>query len=165
MHLGAFTGNLLMNYLAQPGHASLDAPRDDFAEWVLAQIPIFWNHFAERFLELWETQPAGDAYAPSMFADEPSRTALRKERQAFVATLFDDMLGFAAVKMIRRILGFAHNFDFDSIADPDRRAVCETATLRLARSLLLHPERVRTIDNLLDAARQVVPRAHPASRS
>jgi 5-methylthioribose kinase len=162
MDLGAFSGNLLMSYLSQPGHATPESPRDDFAEWILAQIPIFWNHFADRFLELWETQPGGDAYASSMFADEPSRAALRAERQAFIATLFDDMLGFAAVKMIRRILGFAHNIDFDSIADPDRRAACETATLRLARSLLIHPDRVRTIDDLLDAARRTAPRVQRA---
>jgi 5-methylthioribose kinase len=165
MDLGAFTGNLLMSYLSQPGHAVPESPRADFAEWVLAQIPIFWNHFALRFLELWETQPGGDGYAPSMFADEPSRSALHAERRAYIATLFDDMLAFAAVKMIRRILGFAHNFDFESIADPDRRASCETATLQLARSLLVHPERVRTIDDLLDAARQTAPHVQPASRS
>ncbi len=165
MDLGAFTGNLLMSYLSQPGHATPEAPRDDFAEWVLAQIPIFWNHFARRFLELWETQAAGDAYAPSMFGDEPSRAALRAERAAFIATLFDDMLGFAAVKMIRRILGFAHNIDFDLIADPHRRAACETATLRLARSLLVEPQRFRTIDDVLAAARQAAPRVQPATRN
>jgi 5-methylthioribose kinase len=98
-----------------------------------------------------------------MFSDEPSRAALRAERQAFIATLYDDMLGFAGAKMIRRILGFAHNIDFDAIADPDRRAPCEIATLRLARIMLVQPERVRTIDDLLAAAREVAPRAHSVS--
>jgi 5-methylthioribose kinase len=67
--------------------------------------------------------------------------------------------------MIRRILGFAHNIDFDAIPDPDRRAPCELATLRLARSMLVTPERFRTIDDLLDAAREKAPRVHPLSRT
>lgn len=164
MDLGAFVGNLLMNYFAQPGHATAQSPRADHADWVLAQIPIFWHHFTTRFLELWETQPGGDAYAPSMFADEPSRAALDAERHAFIDGLFADMVGFAAVKMIRRILGFAHNIDFEQIADPDARAACERATLELARSLLVAPGQVRTIDALLDAARQIGQRADFPSR-
>jgi 5-methylthioribose kinase len=155
MDLGAFVGNLLMNYLAQPGHATDDRPRAAVADWVLAQIPVFWRHFRARFLELWETAPGGDAYAPSMFADEPSRMALAAERLAFVDELFDDMLAFAAVKMIRRILGFAHNIDFDWIADPDRRARCELATLALARTLLTSAARVRSIDDLVDLTRKI----------
>jgi 5-methylthioribose kinase len=67
--------------------------------------------------------------------------------------LFADMLGFAAVKMIRRILGFAHNADFERITDPDRRAACERAVLDLARMLLVTPERFASIDDVLDAAR------------
>jgi 5-methylthioribose kinase len=159
MDLGAFVGNLLMSYFSQPGHATLEAPRDEFAAWVLAQIPIFWEHFRARFLELWETAPGGDVYAPSMFADAAGRAVLRTEREAFLTELFDDMLGFAAVKMIRRILGFAHNLDFEAIADPDRRAACETATLDLARALLVHPEQIRSIDDLLAAARRFAPLA------
>jgi len=63
------------------------------------------------------------------------------------------MIGFAAVKMIRRILGFAHVADFLEIADVDRRAACERTTLELARGMLVEPERFATMPALLDAAR------------
>ena len=33
-----------------------------------------------------------------------------------------DLLGFAGVEVHRRILGLAHNADFETIADPDLRA-------------------------------------------
>jgi 5-methylthioribose kinase len=157
MDLGAFTGNLLMSYFSQPGHAGAGRPRDEYAEWVLAQIPIFWHRFEVCFLELWETQATGDVYAREMFADERGSTALRAERQAFIAELFGDMLGFAAVKIIRRILGFAHNIDFERIEDPDRRAACERAALDLARTLLVFPGRVETVEELLDLARRMSP--------
>ena len=54
-----------------------------------------------------------------------------------MAQLFCDTVGFAAAKIIRRILGLAHNIDFELIEDPKRRAVCEARSLRLARSMLV----------------------------
>jgi hypothetical protein len=59
------------------------------------------------------------------------------ERQAYVAQLFRDTVGFSAAKIIRRILGLAHNIDFELIEDPKRRAVCEARSLRLARAMLV----------------------------
>jgi 5-methylthioribose kinase len=160
MDLGAFTGNLLMNYLAQPGHATADDSRDEQANWVLAQIPVFWDHFRARFLELWTAQSDGDVYAPSMFTDAPGAAALQTERERFMDELFADMLGFAAVKMIRRILGFAHNADFERIADPDRRAACERSVLDLARTLLVAPERFTSVADVLAAARARISKGH-----
>jgi 5-methylthioribose kinase len=61
-------------------------------------------------------------------------------------------LGFAACKMIRRILGFAHVMDFEAIEDPSRRAACEARALELARRLLKHPAEFASIDAVLDAA-------------
>ena len=50
-----------------------------------------------------------------------------------MARLFADTVGFAAAKTIRRILGLAHNIDFELIADEKLRAICEARSLRLAR--------------------------------
>ncbi len=152
--LGAFLGNLLIAYLAQPGHATPTETRAHVQEWILAQIPVFWDHFRARFLELWTTQPAGDAFAPEMFEDPASRVALLGEQNRFLDGLFADMIGFAAVKMIRRILGFAHVIDFTEIRDPGRRAACERATLELARKMLKEPDRFLSIAALLAAARE-----------
>jgi 5-methylthioribose kinase len=49
------------------------------------------------------------------------------ERQAYVAQLFRDTVGFSAAKIIRRILGLAHNIDFELIEDPKRRAAAKRA--------------------------------------
>ena len=51
--------------------------------------------------------------------------ALEAERQAYMDRLWADTVGFAAAKMIRRILGLAHNIDLEWIKDPDVRATCE----------------------------------------
>ena len=63
-----------------------------------------------------------------------------------MAEVLRDAVGYAAVKIIRRILGFAHVLDLEAIADPDRRAACERACLAFARETLLHPGAVTDIE-------------------
>ncbi|MGH8150873.1 MAG: S-methyl-5-thioribose kinase, partial [Steroidobacteraceae bacterium] len=103
--LGALFGNLLLAWYAQPGHA---APCDDrlaYRDWILEQAATFWDTFRERFLALWRAQARGDLFPAALFADRAGAAALEAAREAFVQGLLGDMLGFAACKMIRRILG------------------------------------------------------------
>lgn len=81
--------------------------------------------------------------------------ALESARRAFVDSLFADILGFSACKMIRRILGFAHVIDFDSIVNADLRAGCEAKALAMARMLLTHPEQFQSIDDVIDAVPRI----------
>jgi 5-methylthioribose kinase len=58
--------------------------------------------------------------------------------------------------MIRRILGLAHVLDLESIKDPDRRAQCERLALRLARALMVERARFGSIQEVTQAARDVL---------
>ena len=69
--------------------------------------------------------------------------------------LFEDTLGFGAAKMIRRILGLAHVEDLESIADPERRARCETRALTLARELMLGAKGFSGMSDVAAAARSM----------
>jgi len=151
--LGAVIGNLLINYFSQDGHATESEPRTDYQEWVLTTAEAFWLGFRARFRELWERNGDGDAYPKPLFADPAGEAALAAERERFLDGLLADTLGFAAAKMIRRILGIAHNIDLEWIADPDRRAACETRCLRLARELMLNAERFRSMAEVAETAR------------
>ncbi len=155
--LGAFIGNLLISYFSQPGYATTQQSRTDFGEWILTQIVDFWEHFQARFRELWRTHAAGDAYPPQLFCDAGSLAALHVEQQRVIDRLYADTIGFASVKMIRRILGFAKVIDFLEIADVTTRAACERLTLEFARDMLVWPERFGAIADVVDAARE---RAH-----
>ena len=135
--VGAVIGNLLLAFFAQEGHEAAPGARDAYREWILAQAENVWAGFHGRFLELWRAAPSGDAYPASLFKSDEDREAMEKERARFMRALFEDTLGFAGAKMIRRILGLAHVEDLEAIADPERRARCETKALRLARELML----------------------------
>lgn len=151
LDLGAFVANLLMAYFAQDG---LPGDRIDHADWILQQIPAFWTSFRAEFLALWHKHGQGDAYPAALFVDPGGQEALASERERYLSALFDDLLGYAAVKIIRRITGFAHVADFETIAEPSRRALCEARALRLAISLLRSPDAYPDISALLSAARQ-----------
>ncbi|MGE0117531.1 MAG: S-methyl-5-thioribose kinase [Dongiaceae bacterium] len=151
---GAVIGNLLLSYFSQDGHAESPGARSDYQEWILQQAEAVWTGFVGRFLALWNSDAAaGDAYPKALFADEAGRRAFAGVQHAYMRRLFADTLGFAAAKMIRRILGLAHVLDLDSIKDPERRAACERRALRLARALMVERARFGSIAEVTQAAR------------
>ena len=153
--IGAVIGNLLMAYLASPGHERSAGDRRDFEAWVLEAVEAVWTEFARKFLELWRREAKGDAYPNTLFEGSAGAQRLEAERQAYMARLFADTVGFAAAKTIRRILGLAHNIDFELIADEKLRAICEARSLRLARGMLVNTASFPGIAAVTDAARKM----------
>jgi 5-methylthioribose kinase len=139
--LGAFLGNLLLAWCAQPGHATAEDDRAAYREWILGETVIFWEAFENRFRTLWRQHGTGDAYPARLYAEPAAAAALERERAAYLKGVHADMIGFAACKMIRRILGFAHVADFERIVHPHTRGRCERRALELAREMLVSPER------------------------
>lgn len=146
--LGAFFGNLLLSWYSQAGHATAADDRVAYQAWLLQQAAIFWTSFRARFLNLWSDQGGGDAFGGGLF-DNADADELSTARNTFMDGLFADMIGFAACKMIRRILGFAHVADLESIDDPVLRSRCEAAALAMARRLLTAPQRFRDLHSVL----------------
>jgi 5-methylthioribose kinase len=153
--VGAVIANLLLGYFSQEGHAAAASERDGYEEWLLDSTERVWTGFADKYLTLWRGHAAGDAYPADLFADEAGRVALEEERQRVLRQLYLDSLGFAAAKMIRRILGLAHVIELERIADPDRRALCELRALRLARDLMVNSERYPRIADVTAGARRM----------
>jgi len=152
--IGAVIANLLMAYLASPGHERLPGERSAFEAWVLQTVEQVWTEFERKFLELWRNEARGDAYPLTLFEGSQGAQRLEAERQAYMARLFADTVGFAAAKTIRRILGLAHNIDFELIADEKLRAICEARSLRLARDMLVNTASYKTIGSVTAAARE-----------
>lgn len=153
--IGAVIGNLIMAYLASAGHERTPGERASFEAWVLDAVEGVWNEFSRKFLALWRSEADGDGYPLSLFAGEAGAARLETERQAYIARLFQDTVGFAAAKIIRRILGLAHNIDFEWIADAKQRAICEARSLTLARTMMLEAPSFTTIGAVTYAAREL----------
>lgn len=153
--VGALIGNLYLAYFSQNGHEAKPGDRDGYREWILQTIEAVWTLFDQRFRALWTKAHAGDTFMPALFAAGPEQAAFASAQAAYMRRLFVDSLGFGGCKMTRRILGLAHVEDMESIADPDRRAACETRALRLARALMIDGAGFTDIKAVNDAARVV----------
>jgi 5-methylthioribose kinase len=153
--IGAVIANLLMAYLASAGHERSPGDRQAFEAWVLDTVEQVWTEFSRKFLALWRSQAKGDAYPVALFEGAAGAARLEAERQVYMARLFEDTVGFSAAKIIRRILGLAHNIDFELIDDPKQRAVCEARSLRLARAMMVDAASFRSIGAVTQAAREM----------
>ena len=151
--VGAIIGNLLLAYYAQPGQGKTLKARDAHAGWILEQIPIVWNTFSTKFGALCrQRSPSarGAAYPVLLNGDTPELEEAAIQQR--LAAIWEDAVGFAGVKMIRRILGLAHVEDLDTIQDATLRAACEQRALLCARSMLLNRSDYPTPETLIDKA-------------
>ena len=135
---GMFIGNLVLHYFATPDHAARQA--------TLRDIAAFWACFQEQFLILWNMNEAAPAGTLRPLAYGP---AARVAQQAFIDEILIDTIGFAAVEIIRRLIGYAHTADFDAIADPQQRGACRAGALAFAYHVLEHHAEVVTIGDFL----------------
>lgn len=150
---GAFIANLFMAYFSQEGHENSKGERKEYAAWILEQIQIFWDTFEAEFNALWATRRGGEIYNPRLFVDTPDMEDAA--RTAYLRGVFSDALGYAGVKIIRRIVGLAHVEDFESIEDKDIRAACETRAVTFARTLILNRDSIDTIAAVIENAKAV----------
>jgi 5-methylthioribose kinase len=140
--LGAFIANLFLNYVSQAGHSN----GDDYAAWVLEQVKIFWNTFESDFLLLWSDEKE---HTGMMFPRSVLGSATVSAQESFMLSLLHDTLGFAGMKMLRRIVGIAHVEDLESIQDPDVRAQCECKGLKIAKEFIKHAKSFSSIDEAI----------------
>jgi 5-methylthioribose kinase len=155
--IGAILGNLFMSYFSKS-----EGSDHAYSEWILDQIAVLYEAFTRTFLAQWDTAAAsekfrGEAYHGGVFRDD----LLSQAQELYLASLWRDGLGFAGMKMIRRVVGISHVEDLDGIADADQRAACEKRTLILARKLVVASyhnsvgEVVPDVPSLLSLARSV----------
>lgn len=143
--VGAILANLFMNVFARPG-LSGDSVH---GIWVGEQAEILWNSFVREFTALWQGRGAGEACNPRLYTDTPDMK--EAALAARLDSIWQDALGFAGCKMIRRILGLAHIEDFEAIENQDVRGACEIRALEFARRLILEREDFKTMADILKA--------------
>jgi len=154
--VGMMLANFWMSFFAQRGHEK-DGDRKAMRDWLLDVTVEIWSVFRQEFAHLWRTERNGMLYARSLFEERGDTLGSEQALDGFLAELWTDLLGFAGVEIHRRILGLAHNADFETIEDLDLRADCERPALRFGRQLAvgrhgLHSiEEVNALARLIDA--------------
>jgi 5-methylthioribose kinase len=153
---GMFIANLLLAWYAKAGHGTDPAATESYRAWILEQVSAFWLRFRSQFLMHWNAyRGSGDGYPASHFTD--ASASLRTIQEEFLEDVWADTVGFAAIEIIRRTIGFSQVADFGAIADVNLRSQLQAAAIAQARDLLLQPARYRDVQALVDTVPRFVP--------
>jgi 5-methylthioribose kinase len=142
--VGMLLANFWTSYFSQSGHEAKGS-REGMRAYLLNVIVEIWSTFRNEFARLWHTERTGILYQRSLFEDQGDHLASEQALNLVLQGLWVDMLGFAGVEMHRRILGLAHNAEFETIEDHDVRAGCETKALKLGRHLAVNRHHIHSL--------------------
>ena len=145
--VGMLLANYWMAFFSQRGHEA-EGSRTDMRAYLLKVTTDTWEIFRDEFARLWRTERTGILYQASLFEEGNDPLAAEQALNHVIHELWTDMLGFAGVEIHRRILGLAHNADFEEIEDLDRRAACEARALKLGRHLAVNRHRIQSLEEI-----------------
>lgn len=150
---GAFIANLFLNYASQ-------SKGSYYGEWVLNQVKAFWEAFSSEFRKLWN-DPAthtGFLFGRETIGDIDDGDSLLAQHQSqFMRDVLSETLGFAGMKMLRRVVGIAHVEDLESIEDVVVKVKCERHALDVAKTFIKTAPSISTIDEAIEIARSKKP--------
>jgi 5-methylthioribose kinase len=145
--VGMLLANFWMAYFSQSGHEK-GGDREAMRGYLFGVIVETWSVFREEFAHLWRTERTGMLYDRRLYEDRGDPLGAEQALDRVLHDIWVDMLGFAGIEIHRRILGLAHNADFETIADEDLRATCEAKALKFGRHLAVNRVRIHGLDEI-----------------
>ncbi|WP_394891428.1 S-methyl-5-thioribose kinase [Mesorhizobium sp. AaZ16] len=145
--VGMLLANFWMAFFSQRGHEH-DGDRATTRVYLIDVIVETWSVFRKEFSHLWRTERTGILYQKSLFEDQGDTLGAEQALDQMLHSIWTDMLGFAGIEIHRRILGLAHNADFETIADQDLRANCEAKALKFGRQIVVNRRNIHSIDEV-----------------
>ncbi|MCP4400908.1 MAG: S-methyl-5-thioribose kinase [bacterium] len=133
---GLLIGNMFINYISWDGKDDPVEKIHDYREYLITTINDLYNLFEQKFVANWN-KDAKDVMA-----------AVSGYQEFYMRKLFVDTVAFAAMVMIRRVHGLAHNIDVDGIEDPARRKDVQMNILEMAEELMMYREVFSTIQDV-----------------
>lgn len=140
--IGAILGNLVLNHASQLYHKPDVADREAYRTYLTDTFAGIWNVFEARFRQLWTESVKTPMESNPLY------------REAYIARLLADAIGYAGCKMTRRIVGIAQVEDIRSIPDARIRAEAQIAVLDTARELIMRRHEFATIDGAVAVIRK-----------
>lgn len=145
--VGMALANFWMSFFSQRGHESAGS-RDAMRAYLLGVVVETWAVFRTEFSHLWRTERTGMLYHRSLFEDQGDIFGSEQALDRLLHSIWVDLLGFAGVEIHRRILGLAHNADFETIENEDLRARCEAKALKFGRHLAVNRHTIHSLDEV-----------------
>jgi 5-methylthioribose kinase len=145
--VGMLLANFWMAYFSQAGHEE-EGSRDSMRAYLLNVIVETWAVFRAEFSKLWRSERSGILYHRALYEDQGDLLGSEQALDHVLSTMWTDLLGFAGVEIHRRILGLAHNADFETIANEDARAICETKALHFGRHIAVNRRQIHSLDEV-----------------
>ncbi|RWK10037.1 S-methyl-5-thioribose kinase [Mesorhizobium sp.] len=149
--VGMLLANFWMAFFSQRGHEE-NGSRDSMRAYLLKVTAETWAIFRVEFSHLWRTERTGMLYQRSLFEDQGDVLGSEQALDHMLSGIWTDLLGFAGIEVHRRILGLAHNADFETIADADLRASCEAKALKFGRHIAVNRRQIHSIDEVNNLA-------------
>ncbi len=144
-------GKIISNFLLACTAHYERAGGQEYREWILAQIPVIWNTFEQRFIELWDAAAESTMLTAGLLTPDEFAT-LKSE---FMLDLLRESAGFCACSMARRTVGIAGVADVRDIEDPARRSELEVLNLRLSKHIMAERHTMSSIDDLVASVRSL----------
>ena len=153
--VGMLLANFWMSYFSQSGHEAEPGARDAMRAFLLDTVEMIWETFRAEFANLWRSERKGILYQANLFEKRGDSLGAEQALNIVLDEIYREVLGFAGIEIHRRILGLAHNADFETITDPDRRAACESKALKLGRHLAVNRHDIHSLTDIRATAEQL----------
>jgi 5-methylthioribose kinase len=156
--IGALIGNLYLAYFAHEWRQRyMGNDPDPYRIWLLETAEAVWTGFERKFLDLWRGHDAENGGVSFLGRDLDGGRSAEEFRRRFLAKLLADAIGFAACKMMRRIVGIAKVADIAGIPDLKARAAIEQQALEMGRRMVTGRQGFGSIGDVSALAREISP--------
>lgn len=143
--VGVLIGDFWMSFFSQRGHEN-GGDRAAMRRYLLKVVSNIWTGFRDEYSRLWHDERMGMLYPRRLFEDRGDGSGAEQALHQVLHAIWEEMLGFAGIGIHRRILGLAHNADFELIEDRELRAQCEARALYFGRHLVMDRSSIQSID-------------------
>lgn len=148
--VAAVIQNLALNYLSHYAHTPDKKQRKEYQAYLLELLRNIWLGFAEKFENLWINNNNGELVPTKYWDFDGGDEAFAEYRRQYIQKLFNEMVGIAGTKLLRRMMGIVTVWDISSIEDPEKRSVSERLAIKLGTRWIMEADSIHTIDEMLD---------------
>jgi 5-methylthioribose kinase len=136
--IGAVIANLFLSYASHEVRSPDPEGRADFRKYLTDSVIQLWQVFEREFAQVWKQVDAINM--PKGYQDD------------YMLRLLQDSAGFAACKMMRRVIGLAGVADIRAIEDVTERSIAASLALNIAQPLIKQRGQIRRIEEMVEIA-------------